>query len=124
MFTGIVESLGKVTHLERKPASLRLTIDAPSIARDARPGDSVCVNGVCLTVTAIVGATLCFDVVEESLRRSNLSETSVGSALNLEPSLRPDSRLGGHFVMGHVDAVGSVSRVVPEGDSERVYIQC
>ena len=123
MFTGIIESVGKVASLQRSPAGLRLTINEPALAAEARVGDSVSVNGVCLTVTDICYGNLTFEVVTESLRRSNLGDLTVGSAVNLESSLRPTSKLGGHFVMGHVDAVGSVTRLIREGESRRVYIR-
>ncbi len=124
MFTGIIEATGIICGIERKPRALRLTIKAPEIVADCKVGDSVCVNGVCLTVTRMDGPAFSCDVVEETLRRSNLSEASMGSVVNLERSLRPDGRLGGHFVMGHVDATGIVDRLVPEGGSVRLFVQC
>lgn len=124
MFTGIIEATGTICGIERKPQALRLTIKAPGIVADCKVGDSICVNGVCLTVTRMEGPDFSCDVVEETLRRSNLSEASMGSVVNLERSLRLDSRLGGHFVMGHVDTTGIVDALVPEGGSVLLFVHC
>ncbi|MEE2038573.1 riboflavin synthase [Nocardiopsis sp. CT-R113] len=106
MFTGIVEELGKVVSIE--PAgttgeSLLLTLRGPLVSADAGHGDSISVNGVCLTVVDRGDGTFTADVMKESLDRSSLGGLSVGSAVNLERAARVDSRLGGHIVQGHVD---------------------
>lgn len=107
MFTGIVRALGRVT--EVRPG--HLGIEAESLAPQFALGDSVAVNGVCLTVVGREGATFFADVVPETLRRSNLGRLGAGDPVNLEPSLRVDQGLDGHLVQGHVDAVSEVQQV-------------
>jgi riboflavin synthase len=115
MFTGIVEELGEVAGVEHLPAAARLTVRGPRVTSDAAHGDSIAVNGVCLTVTAVAGATFTADVMAETLNRSALGTLEAGSPVNLERSLRVGGRLGGHMVQGHVDGVGRVvSRVSGE----------
>jgi riboflavin synthase len=118
MFTGIVLELGTVTAFDGS----RLVVAAPETAVDAQVGDSISVAGVCLTVVERDGERLAFDVVPETLSRTALGGVEPGGSVNLEPSLRVGDRLGGHVVQGHVDAVGSVRSVTPEGDSRRVWI--
>ncbi|MBI3920279.1 MAG: riboflavin synthase [Armatimonadetes bacterium] len=124
MFTGIVETIGIVQRFSRRTQALRLTIAAPDLVEGADIGDSVCVCGVCLTVVERGEGGISFDVVSETLRRSTLGDLRRGRPVNMERSLRPDSRIGGHFVMGHVDAVGTVRRRVFEGESVRTTFQC
>jgi len=112
MFTGIVIEQGEV--VEPPP---RLVLRAPSTAADAVVGDSVAIDGCCLTVVAIDGELLSFDAVPETLRRTTLGRLAPGSAVNLEPALRAGDRMGGHLVQGHVDAVGSLVAAQPEGDA-------
>ena len=112
MFTGIVIEQGEV--VEPPP---RLVLRAPSTAADAVVGDSVAIDGCCLTVVAIDGELLSFDAVPETLRRTTLGRLAPGSAVNLEPALRAGDRMGGHLVQGHVDAVGSLVTVQAEGDA-------
>jgi riboflavin synthase len=112
MFTGIVVELGEV--LEPPP---RLVLRAPGTAADAAIGDSVAIDGCCLTVVAIDGDRLSFDVVPETLRRTTLGRLTAGSAVNLEPALRAGDRMGGHLVQGHVDGVGSLVSATPEGEA-------
>ncbi|MGE5132166.1 MAG: riboflavin synthase [Gemmatimonadota bacterium] len=109
MFTGIVEQLGEVAGVEDLGEAARITISCPPIAAASAHGDSVAVNGVCLTVTATTGATFTADVMAETLRRSSLGAVTPGSPVNLERPLRLDGRLGGHLVQGHVDGVGAVT---------------
>jgi riboflavin synthase len=111
VFTGIVEELGEVVAVERYADSARLTIRAS--ADDASPGDSIAVNGVCLTVTAITGGSFTADVMLETLSRSGLGALAPGARINLERSLRLSDRLGGHLVQGHVDATGTVISRAP-----------
>ncbi len=118
MFTGIVLELGAVAAFDGS----RLVVAAPEIAADAQVGDSVSVAGVCLTVVATEDGRLAFDVVPETLSRTALGGLEPGDTLNLEPSLRVGDRLGGHVVQGHVDAVGRVRSITPEGDSRRIWI--
>ena len=109
MFTGIVEELGEVVELERLGDAARLTVRGPLVAAGAAAGDSIAVNGVCLTVTAMSGGTFTADVMGETLSRSGLGELGPGAVVNLERSLRLDGRLGGHLVQGHVDGTGTIT---------------
>ena len=124
MFTGLVEAMGEVAALEALPggAGMRLVVRSPAVAKESAIGDSVAVNCCCLTVTARDGDTLAFDAVPETLARTNLGRLHVGSPVNLERPLRLGDRLGGHLVQGHVDAVGEVRLVSPEGSSVRIAI--
>jgi riboflavin synthase len=117
MFTGLVREVGTVLSFEGG----RLTLDAPDAAAAASVGDSVAIDGVCLTVVARDGSTLSFDAVPETLARTSLGELRAGSRVNLEPALRAGDALGGHYVQGHVDGVGSVRSVEPEGDGKRMW---
>lgn len=110
MFTGLVETKGIVISREPVAASVRLTVDAGIVASDARIGDSVAVNGCCLTVIAIEGSRLTFDMLRETEERTNLKQAVPGEGVNLERALRADSRLGGHFVTGHIEATGRIVR--------------
>jgi riboflavin synthase len=118
MFTGIVRELGTVEAFDGS----RLVVAANETAASASVGDSVAVAGVCLTVVEAAGGRLAFDVVPETLSRTALGGLGPGDTLNLEPSLRVGDALGGHVVQGHVDAVGQVRSVTPEGDGLRVWI--
>jgi riboflavin synthase len=103
MFTGLIESLGHVADIEPEPPGVRLVIAAGAIADETKIGDSIAVNGCCLTVVRIDGESLSFQAGEETLKRTNLGRLQPGSAVNLERSLVIGDRLGGHFVTGHVD---------------------
>ena len=118
MFTGIVRELGAVEAFDGS----RLVLAAHETSASAAVGDSVAVAGVCLTVVEAEEGRLAFDVVPETLGRTALARLEPGNEVNLEPSLRVGDQLGGHVVQGHVDAVGRVRSVVPEGDSRRVWI--
>ena len=108
MFTGLVEEQGTVVGIEPLGDSVRLTLRGPLVTSDAAHGDSIAVNGCCLTVTDLDSDTFTADVMEESLRRTALSDLSVGSPVNLERAVAAGARLGGHIVQGHVDGVGSL----------------
>jgi riboflavin synthase len=115
MFTGIVEELGEVVSVEHLDGAARITVRGPQVTADARPGDSIAVNGTCLTVTGLSGDRFSADVMAETLHRTGLGDLAPGSPVNLERSLRVGDRLGGHLVQGHVDGVGTVvSRVTGE----------
>jgi riboflavin synthase len=118
MFTGIVRELGTVEAFDGS----RLVVGAPETAATAALGDSVAVAGVCLTVVANENGRLAFDAVPETLSRTALGGLRPGGAVNVEPSLRVGDPLGGHVVQGHVDAVGRVRSVTPEGDGRRVWV--
>ena len=109
MFTGLVEGTGKVLALTpQKGGGVRLELDAGPIAADARLGDSIALNGCCLTVTAIHGPQLAFDLLDETLARTSLRQAGPGATVNLERALPAHGRYGGHFVTGHIDATGTI----------------
>ncbi|HET9257604.1 MAG TPA: riboflavin synthase [Pseudonocardiaceae bacterium] len=115
MFTGIVEELGELLGRDERPDAARFTISGPLTSSDARAGDSIAVNGVCLTVVDIEPGVFTADVIGETLRRSNLGAVRIGARLNLERAAKLGDRLGGHLVQGHVDATGTVlSRTPPQ----------
>ena len=118
MFTGIVLEVGTVAAFDGS----RLALAAPETAASAAVGDSVSVAGVCLTVVETEEGRLAFDVVPETLSRTALGGLEPGDALNIEPSLRIGDRLGGHVVQGHVDAVGRVRSITPDGDGRRMWV--
>jgi riboflavin synthase len=109
MFTGLIEDVGKVEKLERRGSSARLAITTALPAAGFLIGDSVAVNGACLTVTAIAGTLLSFDVSPETLDRSGLGRLTSGDLVNLERAMRLSDRLGGHIVTGHIDCVATVA---------------
>lgn len=111
MFTGIVECTGTITNTRTVPGGRHLRIEVGSIADECRPGASICVSGVCLTVAEVTGQAVSFDVITETLERSTLGTKRTGDRVNLERSLRADDRLDGHFVQGHVDGTAKISRV-------------
>ena len=112
MFTGIVAEMGTV----REPPP-RLRIAAPGLAGEAAVGDSIAIEGCCLTVVAAAGDELAFDAVPETLRLTTLGELRAGDRVNLEPALRAGDRMAGHWVQGHVDGVGAVTSTVADGDA-------
>ncbi|MGN9839483.1 riboflavin synthase [Nonomuraea sp. H19] len=103
MFTGIIEEKGEVVAIEQAGGGARLSVRGPIVTSDAKHGDSIAVNGVCLTVVAVEGDVFTVDVIKESLDRSSLGALTEGSVVNLERAVRADQRLGGHIVQGHVD---------------------
>ena len=110
MFTGIVEELGRVAAIQALPDNaIRITIDGPTVLSDANLGDSICVNGVCLTVAEQNGDQFTADVMSETINRTTIGDLLAGSQVNLERPVTLSTRLGGHLVQGHVDAVGAVS---------------
>ena len=113
MFTGIVEELGQITGIVRSDSDARLTVRGPGSVSDAQVGDSICVDGVCLTVAELHCDGFTADVMGETLRASALGDRSEGNAVNLERAMRVGDRLGGHIVQGHVDGVGDVLEVRP-----------
>jgi len=123
MFTGLVESLATVSRAEDTGASRRLAVRDP-MSRELAIGESVAVNGACLTVVGIDGDEFAFDVGPETLLRTNLGALVAGDHVNLERSLRAGDRLGGHFVQGHVDAVGIIDARTRQGDWEDVWFRC
>ena len=119
MFTGLVADLGTVAEVDASESGVRLTVRT---ALELTEGDSVAVNGVCLTATSLPDGAFTADVMQETLRRSSLGALEEGSKVNLELPLRADDRLGGHFVQGHVDGLGTIWEVREEGFSHVVTI--
>jgi riboflavin synthase len=115
MFTGIVETTGIIDHAEQKEGCLQLTIKPQIAFSDLSMGDSVAVNGVCLTVTTFTPTTFSATVVPETLRLTNLATLTNGSKVNLERSMRASARIGGHYVQGHVDGIGEIIELQPDG---------
>jgi riboflavin synthase len=116
MFTGLIEALATVVELQPEPPGMRLTIEVPPSIDDAKIGDSITLNGCCLTVVAASANRRSFQAGEETLRRTNLGRLRLGSRLNIERSLRAGDRLGGHFVTGHIDGLGTLDTRTDEGD--------
>src|SRR4051812_31561306 len=121
MFTGLVEDLGTVVAVDRTGDGAVLTVES-RLAQEVGEGDSVAVNGVCLTATGICGQRFGFDVMHETLRRSSLNDVDAGSKVNLELALRADARLGGHIMQGHVDGVAVADCIREDGFSRVVTI--
>lgn len=121
MFTGLVAGLGEVLACEHSEEGVRLQI-ASSLIEDVREGDSVAVNGVCLTATAVTPERFTADVMNETLQRSALRDIDAGDRVNLELSLRPADRLGGHIMQGHVDGTGTITALQEDGFARRVQI--
>lgn len=123
MFTGLVEEVGRVLWIRATQASTQLQIAAPLIAEDLRKGDSVSVNGCCLTTTSARDGNITFDLLEETLNRTNLRALRRESVVNLERALAADGRLGGHFVQGHVDCAVPVRSFAESGADYRLEVQ-
>jgi riboflavin synthase len=124
VFTGIIECVGTVESLRPLGDAARLVVRAPGIAPELRLGESVSVNGACLTVTESSRESFACDAVRETLDRTALGELAPGSAVNLERALRADGRLDGHIVQGHVDATGRVRELARAGNDVRLAIDC
>jgi riboflavin synthase len=122
MFTGIVETIGKVVRVARRADLADLVIEAGVAAEGAKLGDSIAVNGACLTVTGVEGGAITFQAVAETLQRTNLGDLVPGAPVNLERAVRADQRLDGHVVQGHVDATGRVRHLAREGEDVRLAI--
>jgi len=123
VFTGIVRELGVVVDADDVGAGLDLLVHAPETAARTGVGDSVSVNGVCLTATAIEAGAMSFHAVPETIGRSTLGSLAPDSRVNVEPALRAGEELGGHYVQGHVDAVGVIQSVEAEGEGLRVFVE-
>ena len=122
MFTGLVETVGRVSAREKVAGGMRVRIAAPAILDGVRLGDSIAVDGACLTVVAFDEETFTVDAVAETLRRTVIGDRDVGAQVNLERAMRLGDRLGGHLVQGHIDGVGSVRDVMPDGAGVRLTI--
>ena len=123
MFTGIVEELGTVVSIVEQPDAKRITFSGPLVTADVHRGDSIAVNGACLTAVEIDGSSFTADVMHETLRLTSLGDLSVGSVVNLERAMNAATRFGGHVVLGHVDGVGAIVSRKPSDNWEWVTIQ-
>ena len=123
MFTGLIQAVGTVADLKQAPPGRRLTIEAPQIAAASHVGDSIAIAGCCLTVVDVTGGLLAFEAGPETLARTRLGRLIVGDKVNLEPSLRVGEAMGGHFVTGHIDAVGIVRRRSDDAAWSTVWIE-
>ncbi len=123
MFTGLIEEVGTVTSTRERERTKQLQIVAPRIAKKIRTGESVALNGCCLTLSAHRGDQLTFDLLEETLDRTNLKMLRRGSGVNLERALRADGRFGGHFVQGHVDCTSRVISFEQIGGDHRLAVE-
>lgn len=123
MFTGIVREVGRVASVEGGADGVRIEIDAPATAASGvEVGDSIAINGCCLTIVSTSGGRLAFEAVPETLARTALKQLAPNSRVNLEAALRAGDALGGHYVQGHVDGVGRVRSTGPEGEGKRIWI--
>ena len=123
MFTGLIEEVGRVVATRASDHGTKLEIAAPRTAREARTGESIAVNGCCLTLTSRRGDRLSFDLLEETIGRTNLKKLRHNNRLNLERALRADGRLGGHFVQGHVDCVSRIIAFDRRGADFRLEVE-
>ncbi len=123
MFTGLIVELGEVVSLEKMAENARLSLKCSVIIGDVKIGDSISVNGVCLTAVNIKGNAISFDVSYETLKATNLGWLKKSDRVNIEPSLRADSKIGGHFVTGHVDGIGKIRSKRKVGNVIRVEIE-
>ena len=123
MFTGIVEEIGTINKVQKKTDLSTITVKAKKVLSGARLGDSIAIDGVCLTVVAKTKTTLAFDVMRETLKKSTLGRCKIGSHVNLERALKANDRISGHFVTGHVDAMAEVSKVVTSPNYKEVQIK-
>jgi len=116
MFTGLIQHVGVLQSLApQSGGGARLSVEIGPLARDAKTGDSIAINGTCLTVVSLSGTQAAFDAVPETLKRTTLGTLRAGDGVNLEPAMLPHTRLGGHFVQGHVDGTATVARTVESG---------
>lgn len=123
MFTGLIREMGEVASLRKSGSGAVLMVKAGDVAGGASPGDSIAINGACLTVTEIKGREMSFDLSGETLKSTTLGSLNTGDKVNVEPSLSASDKLGGHFVTGHVDAVGRIKRKTKEGETFRFEIE-
>jgi riboflavin synthase len=123
MFTGLIEEVGTVVAVRARDQGAELQIAAPGSAKLVSPGESIAVNGCCLTLTSCRGDYLSFDLLEETVARTNLHDLRQNSPVNLERALRADGRLGGHFVQGHVDCVAPILALDTKGADSRLEVE-
>lgn len=124
MFTGIVEDIGLVCSIRRSPTEAKVTIRSEKISRDLSLGDSIAVNGICLTVSAFRGDMFTADVMNETWNRTSLRMMRVGGTVNLERAMPAQGRFGGHIVSGHIDGTGKIVRIRKDQNALWYYVQC
>jgi len=122
VFTGIIESIGKIASITRRAEDFSIAVDAGGAIANPVIGESVAVDGVCLTVVSFSGSILSFDVSAETISRSTFKNSKAGDTVNLERAMRLGDRVGGHLVSGHVDTVGEIRRITPSGEGFEVEI--
>ena len=125
MFTGLIEEMGAIKNIKRKRGSMELIISGKEIVKDLKKGDSISINGVCLTITGAPTSVSAFsvEVGPETLKKTNLGKLRSGEKINLERALKIGERLGGHFVTGHIDGVGIIKKKTKEGDTYLLEIE-
>jgi riboflavin synthase len=123
MFTGLIIELGEIVSIERRSDSAKVFVKGIEVAKDASLGDSIAINGVCLTVVSIDKDTFSFDVSYETLRSTNIGALKRGDRVNLEPALMPHSKMGGHFVTGHVEGIGIIRAKTSVGNAIKIEIE-
>ena len=116
MFTGLIEEIGKIQEIKPKTNGIEIKVSAQKVLEDSQIGDSIAINGVCLTITELGDNYFKFDVSQETLDRSTFKYLKIGDYVNLERALRPSDRLGGHIVQGHVDTVGEIKSIITKGE--------
>lgn len=123
MFTGIIEGIGVISSIQRNEDDFAINVETGSNVSDPQIGESVALDGVCLTVVKAVGSTLTFDLSVETINRTSFKTAKQGDRLNLERALKLGDRLGGHIVSGHVDCVGALTRVTPSGEGYEIEVE-
>jgi riboflavin synthase len=123
LFTGLIEEMGKVISIQRSSVMSTLLVEAKKVTKDLPIGSSVAVNGACLTAIRVSGSTFAAQISSETLNRTNLGKLTPGTGVNLERAMALGERLEGHIVSGHVDAVGTISRILSEGQGMRIWIE-
>ncbi|TAN43440.1 MAG: riboflavin synthase [Nitrospirae bacterium] len=123
MFTGLIEELGEVASIKQSADGARLSVKCGGLHKDAAIGDSIATNGICLTVVAIKDRIMSFDASSETLKSTNLGGLKTGDKVNLEASLKPTSKMGGHFVTGHIDGVGKIRSKSQTGNAIKIEIE-
>ena len=115
MFTGLIETIGTVKSIHQDPAAMRLAVDLGELADEAKIGDSIAINGACLTITKLVGSKAVFDVSAETLKKTALSKLKPASKVNVERAIKAGDRFGGHFVLGHIDGTAAITSIERQG---------
>jgi len=117
MFTGIIEELGRIKNIYRGSNATNITVECAKVLEDTKIGDSIAVNGICLTVTDIGSSSFSADIMPETVRRTGFQDTNISDNVNLERALKPTDRMGGHIVSGHIDGTGVISNITKESNA-------